>query len=439
MNQTENIQRHCGNSASCLLRSAFSEDVVAVMIMWQGQAIAISCRVMDRVKPLPIPFSCCPVQQMAKTKAKDVTHEDCITIGSDCAGLCSEGIALELLGVKHKHLFACESNSAVRHLLYEAFGKNAMVYYRDVTTRCHELTPKVDLYCFGAPCQPFSPAGRGKGMTDPRSKAFSSCVAYIAAQRPKAFVCENSHRLLSKKFAKEWHTVKKELRLLGYCLKYKIINTKNHGIPQSRPRTYVVGVKRDIMKEKFRFPRSIPAEPVDRFLDDGLTSSCALRVKLPQSAHVAAIMNRAHSIFQMKGVDSTQEPCFVETGASLKWSSVMVGQSPCLTSTRCATGGHFITHRGRLMTMSEMCRLQGLPPNRINYKKAKVSHRRFAKAVGNMMSINVLQRILPGVLKSAGLSVKGHFDEIPSLFSHRLRSRTWDEDTDSEAEAWKVA
>ena len=365
-----------------------------------------------------------------------LTHDDgnCITVGSDCAGLCSEGIALELLGVKHRHLFACEVNPTVRHLLYKAYGKTTMQYYCDVTTRRHDLTPKVDLYCFGAPCQPFSPAGQGKGMTDPRSKAFSSCLAYTAAQRPKCFICENSHRLLSKKFSLEWHALKKQLKSFGYHLRYKVIDTKDHGIPQSRPRTYVVGVRRDIMVTKFRFPDSIPAEPVDRFLDDGLTSSCAARVRLKQSPHVDAVMARAHAILQHKGVDFTKEPCFVDTGASLKWSSVMVGQSPCLTATRCASGGHFIT-RGRLMTMSEMCRLQGLPPNRINYGKAKVSHKKFSKAVRNMMSVNVLQRILPVLLKSIGVVATGHSKEIPRLFSHRLRARTWDEDTDSGAES----
>ena len=357
----------------------------------------------------------------------------CITVGSDCAGLCSEGIALELLGVKHKHLFACEMNPSVRHLLYEAYGKKAMKYYSDVTTRRHDLTPKVDLYCFGAPCQPFSPAGRGKGMTDPRSKALSSCVAYIEAQRPKCFVCENSHRLLSKKFNAPWKALKRQLKSLGYYLRYKVINTKDYGIPQSRPRTYLVGVNRTFMVAKFRFPDSIPAEPVDRFLDDGLTSSCAARVRLRQSPHVDAVMARAHKIFQQKGVDSTKEHCFVDTGASLGWSSVMVGQSPCLTATRCASGGHFITTRRRLMTISEMCRLQGLPPNRINYGKAKVSHKKFAKALGNMMSVNVLQRILPVLLKSIGVEADGGLTPtpIPHLFSHRLRSRTWDEDTDS--------
>ena len=373
-----------------------------------------------------------------RKKHKAETLEDdlmgnCITIGSDCAGLCSEGIALELLGVKHRHMFACEVNDTVRHLLYQAYGKRAMVYYRDVTTRRHDLAPKVDLYCFGAPCQPFSPAGQGKGMTDPRSKAFTSCVAYIAEQRPKCFVCENSHRLLSTKFVAEWLALKKNLKSLGYYIRYKIINTQDHGIPHSRPRTYLVGVRRDIQAGKFRFPKPIPAEPVDRFLDDGLTSSCASRVRLRQSANVDAVMDRARRILQSKGVDPTKEPCFVETGASVNWSSVMVGRSPCLTATRCANGGHYITNLGRLMTMSEMCRLQGLPPNRINYGKANVSHKKFAKAVGNMMSINVLQRILPILLKCAGLPVNGRFKNIPSVFSHRLLGRTWDECMDTDA------
>ena len=85
-----------------------------------------------------------------------------------------------------------------RQLLYQPYGNKAIVYYTDVTNRRHDLARKVDLYVCEPPCQPFSIARQGKGMTDPRSKAFPSCVAYIAAQRPKCLVGENSHRLLPK-------------------------------------------------------------------------------------------------------------------------------------------------------------------------------------------------------------------------------------------------
>ena len=45
---------------------------------------------------------------------------NCIAIGSDCAGLCSEDIDRELLGAKHWHLFACEQHPSVGQLLYQA-------------------------------------------------------------------------------------------------------------------------------------------------------------------------------------------------------------------------------------------------------------------------------------------------------------------------------
>ena len=54
------------------------------------------------------------------------------------------------------------------------------------------------------------------------------------------------------------------------------------------------------------------------------------------------------------------------------------------------------------------------------------------------MNVHVLQRLLPALLKSAGLAAKGHFDEVPNSCSHRLRSRTWDEGADNET-ASKVA
>ena len=84
-----------------------------------------------------------------------------------------------------------------------------------------------------------------------------------------------------------------------------------------------------------------------------------------------------------------------------------------------------MTQRRQMMTVSEMCRLQGLPSNRIHYGKAKGSRTKLAKTIGTIMSVIALQR-------RAGLAARGHFDEVSSFFSHRLRSQTWDADTDSE-------
>jgi hypothetical protein len=47
-----------------------------------------------------------------------------------------------------------------------------------------------------------------------------------------------------------------------------------------------------------------------------------------------------------------------------------------------------------MMTEKEVCRLQGIPDNRVDYINAKVRRSVFLHAVGNAMSSNVLVRAL---------------------------------------------
>ena len=44
---------------------------------------------------------------------------------------------------------------------------------------------------------------------------------------------------------------------LGYHIYYKVLNTKDFGIPQNRERIFIVGI-RDDSDNNFRFPKEIP-------------------------------------------------------------------------------------------------------------------------------------------------------------------------------------
>ena len=66
-----------------------------------------------------------------------------------------------------------------------------------------------------------------------------------------------------------------------------------------------------------------------------------------------------------------------------------------------------MTQRCRMMTVSEMCRFQGLPPNRIPYGKAKVSRTKFARYSSNMLSVNVFQGFCRRPIKNAGMVAWG--------------------------------
>lgn len=121
-----------------------------------------------------------------------------LKVGSDCAGLVTEGLALEMLRVDHQHLFITEKNRDVRHLAYGIYGRTPS-YFKDVMARDVKKLPRVDLYVFGFPCQSFSPAGKGKGMADKRAHVLFHCMDYVRCHRPPIVVAENSARLASAK------------------------------------------------------------------------------------------------------------------------------------------------------------------------------------------------------------------------------------------------
>ena len=52
------------------------------------------------------------------------------------------------------------------------------------------------------------------------------------------------------------------MRGAGRAVSYKVLDTLNHGLPQSRPRLYLVGIRQDCDSGIFKFPASL-APPVD--------------------------------------------------------------------------------------------------------------------------------------------------------------------------------
>ena len=201
-------------------------------------------------------------------------------------------------------------------------------------------------------------------------------------------------------------------------MKAKIINTKAQGIPQSRPRFYLVGIHKKALVGKFRFPAAIEPEGVDKFLDG---PNVAERVQRSDGKTSAAAYNAALAKFAEKNVDSTKETCLLDVGATPRFSSAIVGCCPCLTASRAKASGHFVTTRSGMMTLSEICRFQGLPQNRYTCARDKVnmSHAKFGFAVGNAMSVNVLERLFPKVLRAANL-VHAKKIQCPTTFSRLL-------------------
>lgn len=101
--------------------------------------------------------------------------------------------------------------------------------------------PKHDLLTGGFPCQPFSSAGKKKGIEDPRGTLFQSIVDVLRELRPRHFVLENVKRLLTMDSGRHFATILDALSELDYAIEWRLINAMDLGLPQNRQRVFIVG------------------------------------------------------------------------------------------------------------------------------------------------------------------------------------------------------
>jgi len=108
-----------------------------------------------------------------------------------------------------------------------------------------------DLLTGGSPCQDFSLAGKGKGIfnddgTITRSGLLFEFVRILKAKKPKYFLWENVKGVITKKHRNAFIMFMKLLSNAGYDIDFKLMNTKDYGIPQNRERVFVIGFRKNL-------------------------------------------------------------------------------------------------------------------------------------------------------------------------------------------------
>jgi len=328
----------------------------------------------------------------------------CVGVGTDCSGMEAPIQAMKNLGVNFNHRFSCDIDRHARATIEANFPDSRM--YEDVTARDNAEAPHCDLYVAGFPCQPFSSEGLQQGFKDQRGrgKIFFFVRDYIATQRPRIFVLENVSGLKKMNKGEYLKAILKSLQQLGeYNIHHEILDTKQHGVPHSRPRIYIVGIRQDVDRGTFAFPEPIPRPSMELFLDSRPKSS-VVAAGLPPKRQGTAHRNVISSIRTLtrEGSNPLKEPYTIDCDSSDYRAKWMHDVSPCITCSR--RQGHWVTSRGRRQLLTEMMRLQGMNPCKF---RQVVSDRQLGKQLGNTMSVNVLERLLVRLLPAAGLATAG--------------------------------
>jgi len=104
--------------------------------------------------------------------------------------------------------------------------------------------PYADVIIGGFPCQDFSHAGKRKGFDSNRGTLYQSYVEVVKKVKPIIFVAENVNGLLTM----PGEPIKKiidDFSQVGYEVKYQLIKCEEYGIPQTRWRVIIIGIRND--------------------------------------------------------------------------------------------------------------------------------------------------------------------------------------------------
>lgn len=285
-----------------------------------------------------------------------------LTVGTDCSGIEAPIQALIKLKIPFRHLWSCEIDKYARESIKANYHPE--VLFEDITKP--RKLPKVDLYVAGFPCQTFSMAGDRAGMDDPRGLIFFHCLKAIKQSTPKVFILENVRGLLSHDEGKTFKIILNHLeRLKEYKIQYKILNTKDYGIPQSRNRIYIVGIHKNY-KINFEWPKPVKCKELITYVDTSVKSD---KILLSERQNNYLNKNCNNKIF----VD------FCWIGYDNIYSSDYI---PCIAA-RCDL---YCIPMKRFATVKELLSLQGFPKS----FKQVVSNAQLKKQIGNSMSVNVL-------------------------------------------------
>lgn len=130
----------------------------------------------------------------------------------------------------------------------ETYRKNIgdHIVCKDISQIPSEDIPTCDIVIGGFPCQGFSVANTKRHIGDERNELYKQLIRVIDAKKPKFFLAENVKGLTNLGKGEVFRMILQDFTDLGYVVRYQILNAADYGVPQTRQRVIITGVRNDI-------------------------------------------------------------------------------------------------------------------------------------------------------------------------------------------------
>ncbi len=194
-----------------------------------------------------------------------------------CAGIGGIRKGFEMTG-QFVNVLSSEIDKYACQTYMQLYGENAENDLTSDEFKKQVTETEYDVLLAGFPCQSFSRQGNELGFDDEKRGVIFSHIAKIINQTiPKALFLENVDNLVRHDKGNTFHTI---INILEYQLNYKVIgvhrkvdgtleydgrdfirNSRHFGIPQNRPRTYIMAFSRKHFGDAVNYlPDILPVE-----------------------------------------------------------------------------------------------------------------------------------------------------------------------------------
>ena len=171
------------------------------------------------------------------------------------------------------------------------------IILEDVRNISTDEIPDCDIVIGGFPCQGFSVANTKRHIADERTEGYKQLIRVIEDKQPKFFLAENVKGLTNLGKGEVFKMILSDFEHLGYRVRYRILNAADYGVPQTRMRVIIVGVRSDIDWE-YEFPKATHSQDGRDGLPAWVSVSDALK-GLPDPDSENNIPNHTYSKYKL--------------------------------------------------------------------------------------------------------------------------------------------
>ena len=275
-----------------------------------------------------------------------------------------------LLGVEHVWANDYDFDTCLTYITNLCPESPDSVFYGDVRDLDIKSLKPIDAFAYGFPCNSFSNVGEHKGFANEKfGQLYWYGIEVLRHFRPKWFIAENVSGIRSAG-SDDFQTILNDMRESGYKLNVNLYKAEEYGVPQTRHRVIIVGI-RDNIRVDYHVP-----DP-SMYQDMDVTAGAALAGIAPDALNndvrrlTPAVIQRlslirpGENIWQAEDRLGESFPEELKIHTKTKISQIyrkLDPNKPAYTVTAAGGGGTFMYHwTDRELTNRERARIQTFP------------------------------------------------------------------------------